>query len=87
MLKLQDYVSIIPVLAKGDSYTPEEVISIKQEIVKNAHDRGIQWFDCETPLRNSPAGLAKIRDGPLGPAPPFLMISSVQKIQMPNRTV
>jgi len=41
MLKLQDYVNIIPVLAKGDCYTPEEVKAVKLQIVKDAHDRGI----------------------------------------------
>ena len=32
MKKLAKYTNIIPILAKGDTYTPEEVIEIKNNL-------------------------------------------------------
>lgn len=46
MKKLQKYVSIIPILAKGDSYTVEEVKLMKLNLINQAHDHKIEWFDC-----------------------------------------
>jgi septin family protein len=47
MKKLQRYTNIIPILAKGDSYTPEEIIILKNNIRTEAYDNKIDWFDCE----------------------------------------
>ena len=46
MKKLQKYVNIIPILAKGDSYTVEEIKSIKLTLINQAYDHKIEWFDC-----------------------------------------
>lgn len=40
--------NVIPILAKGDCFTPDEVKAIKSQMLKDAHDKNIQWFDCET---------------------------------------
>ena len=46
MKKLQKYVNIIPILAKGDSYTVEEIKNIKLTLINQAHDHKLEWFDC-----------------------------------------
>lgn len=46
MKKLQKYSNIIPILAKGDSYTSEEIKAIKLALINQAHDHKIEWFDC-----------------------------------------
>ncbi|EAS01103.2 septin protein (macronuclear) [Tetrahymena thermophila SB210] len=87
ILKLQEHVSIIPILAKGDTYMIEEVKQIKQNIIKDAHDNKISFFDCEAPLKNDKERLQKLRNGPFGHSPPFLMISSVQKIEIEKQKI
>ncbi|KAL4450828.1 hypothetical protein ABPG74_011670 [Tetrahymena malaccensis] len=87
ILKLQEYVSIIPILAKGDTYMAEEVKQIKQNIIKDAHDNQISFFDCEAPLKNDKERLQKLKNGPFGPSPPFLLISSVQKIEIEKQKI
>ncbi|KAL4495024.1 hypothetical protein ABPG72_015724 [Tetrahymena utriculariae] len=87
ILKLQEYVSIIPILAKGDTYMTEEVIQIKQNIIKDAHDNQINFFDCEAPLKIDKERLQKLKKGPFGPSPPFLLISSVQKIEIEQQKI
>lgn len=77
--------NIIPILAKGDAYTPDEVKMIKKNIIGDAKEAGLEWFDCAKSLRNSPKQLNRIKDGPFGPSPPFLIISSIKKIEIsPN---
>jgi len=46
MKKLQKYVNIIPILAKGDSYTVEEIKAVKLTLINQAHDHKLEWFDC-----------------------------------------
>ena len=46
MKKLQKYVNIIPILAKGDSFTVEEIKAIKLTLINQAFDHKIEWFDC-----------------------------------------
>lgn len=46
ILKLQQYVNIIPIVAKADTYTQEELEQHKLNIVTEAEDRGIKFFDC-----------------------------------------
>ena len=38
--------NIIPILAKGDVYTPDEVKMIKKNIIGDAKEAGLEWFDC-----------------------------------------
>jgi septin family protein len=40
--------NIIPVIAKGDSYTTEEVIELKKNILSKAK---FQWFNVEEYIR------------------------------------
>jgi len=60
MKKLKKYCNIIPILAKGDSYTIKEIKEIKQNFLSEAHDSKLEWFDFEEALKSSPAKLAEI---------------------------
>lgn len=50
MKKLQKYVNIIPILAKGDAYTVEEIKLIKTNLISEASAHKIKWFDCSEVL-------------------------------------
>ncbi|KRX06260.1 P-loop containing nucleoside triphosphate hydrolase [Pseudocohnilembus persalinus] len=86
MKKLQKYVNIIPILAKGDSYNQEEIIEIKQNLIKEAQTKQIHWFNIKETLRGNPEYLKKIKEGPHGEAPPFLIITSSKKIEVKPNT-
>jgi len=43
--KLTSLTNIIPVLAKGDSYTAEEAKQIKNSFIKEAQELKIKWFN------------------------------------------
>ena len=44
--RFQKYVNIIPVIAKADSYTEEELKTFKLDILCTAAERGVKFFDC-----------------------------------------
>jgi len=88
MKRLKKYVNIIPVLAKGDSYTVNEIKEMKLNLIREAHDYKIEWFDFAEALKDSPAKLKEVTEGKFGPSPPFLLISSLSKIKIaPNEYV
>jgi septin family protein len=46
---LQDFqkiVNVIPVIAKGDSFKPNELYLLKMDIINTAIDRKVKFFDC-----------------------------------------
>eukprot|EP01017_Pseudomicrothorax_dubius_P048018 TRINITY_DN8678_c0_g1_i1.p1 TRINITY_DN8678_c0_g1~~TRINITY_DN8678_c0_g1_i1.p1 ORF type:complete len:429 (-),score=54.31 TRINITY_DN8678_c0_g1_i1:163-1449(-) len=86
MRRLQSYVSIIPVLAKGDTYTPEEIRQIKLDLIADARDHHVDWFDCASAVGPEKSGT--LQDGPFGPSPPFVVVSAVEKVPIaPNQFV
>ncbi len=89
MNQLQRYVSIIPVIAKGDCYTLDEIRSIKSALHESKGRLGLQWFECEEALRaKCPSKMDSLLKGKFGPAPPFVMVSSVKKLRVsPNRVI
>lgn len=44
MFRLQKYTSVIPVLARGDCYTKQEIETIKREIMEQKREMKLQWF-------------------------------------------
>lgn len=54
MSRLEKYTNIIPILAKGDSLTIEEIKSIKTILSMEAKKKGLKWFDIKHTLRNNP---------------------------------
>jgi len=88
MKNLQKYTSIIPILARGDSYTIEEIKEIKTQLIFKASNYRVRWFDFAEALKDSPEKLNDLNNGRLGPCPPFLVISSVNKVEIgPNQYV
>jgi len=88
MKKLQKYTNIIPIIARGDTYTIDEIREIKMNLIKDAHDYKINWFDFSEALRDSSQKLKELNEGTFGPCPPFLIISSVNKFEIaPNQFV
>ena len=86
MKKFQKYANIIPVLAKGDSYTIEEIKEMKLNLIKEAHDYKIEWFDVAEALKDNPAKLKELNEGPFGTCPPFLVVSSNEQFEIaPNK--
>jgi len=45
MKNFQKYASIIPILARGDSYTIEEIKEIKTQLIFKASNYKVRWFD------------------------------------------
>ena len=45
MKKFSKYCSVIPILAKGDSYTAGEVRELKNDLIQRAFDLKLDWFD------------------------------------------
>ena len=39
--------NVIPVIAKADSFTSEELFKMKLDIIITAIDRGVKFFDCD----------------------------------------
>ncbi|KAL4481531.1 hypothetical protein ABPG74_007620 [Tetrahymena malaccensis] len=85
--KIQEYVTIIPILARGDSYTPEEVVQYKKQLRKDADENKIIFFDPSEVFKGQPEKLNKLLKSPFGPVPPFLIISSVKQIKKSDNQV
>ncbi|EAS04011.2 septin protein (macronuclear) [Tetrahymena thermophila SB210] len=85
--KLQEYVSIIPILARGDSYTPEEVKQYKKQLRNDADQNKIFFFDPQEVFQDQPEKLNKLLKSPFGSVPPFLIISSIKQIQKSENQV
>ena len=39
--------NVIPVIAKADSFTSEELFKMKLDIINTAIERGVKFFDCD----------------------------------------
>ncbi|KAL4486147.1 hypothetical protein ABPG72_012200 [Tetrahymena utriculariae] len=85
--KLQEYVSIIPILARGDSYTSEEIKQYKAQLKKDAEENQIIFFDPQEVFKEQPEKLTKLLKSPFGSVPPFLIISSVKQIKKSENQV
>jgi septin family protein len=76
LFELQKYVNIIPILARADSYSVEEILEAKLRIIEECYDAGIQFFDCAKAMRLDVNDLEGI-----GPCPPFAVVTSTELIQ------
>jgi septin family protein len=75
---LQSQVNIIPILAKADAFTPMEIVQVKLEIIQQCAEAGLRLFDCAKYMREE---IRLIAESPLGPCPPFAVISSVECLE------
>lgn len=48
--RLQNYANVIPIISKADSFKPNELNKIKLDIVANAYERKVNFFDCRQAL-------------------------------------
>ncbi len=96
MKRLQRYGNIIPVIAKGDAYSKEEVTEVKKLFFEKINKKGLELFNFESvieylrnyrinkikALENDKEKLEELRRGSFGPCPPFVIISSIKKIEI-----
>lgn len=78
---LQKYVNIIPVISRSDSYTEGELLQAKLLVVETCAQAGIHLFDC---LSAAPNKAKEMNEAPLGPCPPFALMSHCQPIRRPD---
>jgi septin family protein len=45
-------VNVIPVIAKADSFKPDELMKMKLDIINTAIDRGVKFFDCDKAIES-----------------------------------
>jgi septin family protein len=45
-------VNVIPVIAKADSFKPDELNKMKLDIINTAIDRGVKFFDCDKAIES-----------------------------------
>ena len=79
---IQEFTNVIPILAKGDSYTMNELKQVKSKIVQRADQFGIKFFDIRSTLediedKNKREAIIKecLSDHLLAPCPPFSIIN------------
>lgn len=82
MKKLQKYGNLIPIIAKGDSYSQEEILETKKKFFQKANQKGIEFFNFNEALQDDPLKLSELMHGNFGPCPPFVIISSLKKIEV-----
>lgn len=83
MYNLQKYISIIPVLAKADSYSTNELIQVKVSIISQCAEAGISFYDIASAMGNK---VIELSSSSLGPVPPFAIISGGNVIEKNGKT-
>lgn len=78
MYELQRIVNIIPILAKADSYTYDELIQAKLDIIQQLALAEIAIFDAANSLGSRANELTNC---PLCPCPPFALISCINTVE------
>lgn len=82
MKHLHTRVNLIPIIAKSDTLTDEEIATFKQQIIQDLNDNGIrifqpsisEWDDAET-VAETKEIVSRI---------PFAVVGSVQEIELGN---
>ncbi|CAD8085529.1 unnamed protein product [Paramecium sonneborni] len=78
--KISEIVNVIPILAKGDSYTKNEIIQLKQQFndLINEYRIDLFKFQCNN---TSP------EKSQFGVTPPYVIISSIEQFQVGNHLI
>ena len=72
---------MIPIVAKGDIYTIEEIREFKKQFREMTALHQIKWFDVEEYIRQKhPEEQDSLLKGPYGTAPPFVISTSTVQI-------
>ena len=80
MRELHSICNVIPVIAKGDSYSIQEVIELKRTLVKRREEESITWFNIEEYMRQKHQDNLNLIKGPYGLCPPFMIACSTTQI-------
>ena len=82
---MQKITNVIPVLAKGDSYTQEELKIVKKDIVDSAKEFGVSFFDVVSTIDDIQDDEERelirrecLTEHCLAPCPPFAVINPSQ---------
>lgn len=82
---IQEYSNVIPILAKGDSFTLEELKHVKQKIVKRAKELKVEFFNIRSTLEDIEDTHKRdviikecLTEHFLSPCPPFSIINPSQ---------
>ncbi|CAD8089002.1 unnamed protein product [Paramecium sonneborni] len=78
--KISALVNVIPILAKGDSYTKNEIIQLKQQFNDLINEYHIDLFKCQCNNNLN-------EKSQFGSTPPFVIISSIEQFQIGNHLV
>ncbi|CAD8180526.1 unnamed protein product [Paramecium pentaurelia] len=78
--KISGLVNVIPILAKGDSYTKNEIIQLKQQFNDLINEYHIDLFKCQ--CNNSYQEKSQF-----GMTPPYVIISSIEQFQVGNHFI
>lgn len=81
MFELQKVVNIIPVLAKADGYSQNEIFEVKLAILTQCIDAEIQFFDVVT----SEEVIRELENSQLGTLPPFAIISAGRLVEFSGK--
>lgn len=68
--------NIIPIFSKGDCHTHDEIVRLKENVMKDSAREGIKWFNCKEALKNYPEKEKQMESSIFGRCPPFLVINA-----------
>lgn len=84
MHHLQKYISIIPIIAKADSYSSNELVQVKGNFICQCAEARIEFYDIASAMGDDVGALSS---GDLGPAPPFAVISAGHMTEVDGKVV
>ncbi len=74
MKRIESMINIIPVIAKGDTFTTSELKQLKRKIEEKRKAENINWFSLEEIIRqNYHEKLNRLINGSFGKSPPFVI--------------
>ncbi|OMJ69558.1 hypothetical protein SteCoe_32676 [Stentor coeruleus] len=84
MHHLQKYISIIPIIAKADSYSSNELIQVKGNFICQCAEAGIEFYDIAKDIGDDNKVLSSEN---LGPIPPFAVISAGHPTEIDGKII
>lgn len=81
MRELGQMFNLIPIIAKSDQYTKEEILEMKEEFHQRVREANVQLFDIEEfyRLKLGTERINELMQSAFGRFPPFVIASSYEK--------
>ena len=74
MKNIENITNIIPIIAKGDTFTTSELREFKKNINLKLRTTSINWLSIEEIIRQGfPEKLGRLLEGSFGKSPPFVI--------------